>query len=292
MKKLVLIVMFIALMSVAFAGPQRLTYDSVSNPVQLEKFLRNPMWPGNMYFWADIYFDGSTAGYDIQWDKSENTLEVLDNAVVAVGTGDDYTISHNGSTTTLAGAATHTGVQTFSSTAVFNGGQTRKVMYLPSDVELDGTNPPGTTSVGTDGQAVFDALNFDATGSDGDDLVFINWVVPDGYTADSATLNVYWSYSDAEDAADDIEIDGTVNAVAAGEALDAAGTAMDAVAATMSGDTDNDKLIKTTLDIEVEDIAVGDIVNIMFFVDESASELASSGTADVHYFEIEYESTE
>lgn len=175
---------------------------------------------------------------------------------------------------------------------VFTAGQTKSVIFTVTDVELDPTLPPGTTSIGTSEQAAFDTLGFDADGTGTDDYVFINWVVPAGYVADSGDLHVYWSYSDAEDAADDIEIDGTVNAVAPGEAIDGAGTVMTAVAATMTGNTDNDLLIKTSLDIEVEDIVIGDLVCIMFFVDNSACELASSGTADVHYFEITYESTE
>ncbi len=179
-------------------------------------------------------------------------------------------------------------------TTTFTGGQTRSIIYMPGDVELDGTSPPGTTSIGTTAQAQFDTLGFDANpDATGDDFVFINWVVPAGYVADSGDLHVYWSHSNAEDAADEIDIDGTVNAVAPGESLDVAGTAMTAVTSVIAdASTNAGKLVKTSLDIEVEDIAVGDLVCIMFFVDESASLLAASGTADVHYFEITYESTE
>lgn len=245
---------------------------------------------------VDVYFNTDTGGAYVLWDASGNEaifegvdVGLQDDDLLIFGDDNDITIQYDEDGDDDLQI---TGAVSFDNTVTFGGGQTRKVVFTPTDVELDGTNPPGTTSVGTDGQAVFDALNFDATGADGDDVCFINWVAPDGYKADSASLNVYWSYSDAEDAADDIEIDGTVNAVAAGEAIDAAGTAMTAVAATMTGNTDNDKLIKTSLDIEVETIAVGDMVCIQFWVDESASELANSGTADVHYFEIEYESTE
>jgi len=123
--------------------------------------------------------------------------------------------------------------------------------------------------------------------------VFINWIVPAGYVTDSGDLNVYWSYSTAEDAGDEITIDGTVNAVAAGEAIDAAGTAMTGVASVIAdASTGEGKIYKTSLDIEVEEIVIGDLVCIGFFVDESASLMANSGTADVHWFEITYESTE
>jgi len=295
MKKLMIVSMLMMLFaSISFAGPEQLTYDTVSNPVQLERFLRNPLWPGDMYFWADIFFDGATAGYDVQWDKSENTLEVLDNAVIAIGTGDDYTLSHNGTTTTLAGAATHTGVQTFSSTAVFSGGQTRKVLFSPDDVTIDGTAGPTAAVIGTSSQSQQDTLQFDADGgSTGDDHAFINWHVPDGYVVDSARLNVCYTFSTAEDAADEAQFDFTVNAVGAGEALDAAGTALaDQTTVVSDASADNGKLHVTQYNIEVEDIAVDDLVVIKVTVDESASALANSGTLDVLYFEIEYESTE
>ena len=51
----------------------------------------------------DFALDGATAGYDIQWDRSEYTLEVLDNAIIAIGTGDDLTIAHDGTNTTFTG---------------------------------------------------------------------------------------------------------------------------------------------------------------------------------------------
>jgi hypothetical protein len=447
---------------------------------------------GTASYTSDLLLYGGTSGYNLYWDASEDTLELLDNVTIAVGTGDDYTISHNGTTTTVAGAATLSGITTFSTdvvldgtydvkfddsrnqllfqdsavlglggaadaagditfsydgtdllmeaaaaddvwkigattnfdiiiygdtatdlitfdtsaedvqfngfdillmdddilafgdsdeitiqydedggndlqiigdvtiegttplltvgdagaedaiiqldgssgdwyygvdetdddlkigegstmdttpaitiydstqivefekTVTFTGGQTKSVIFTINDVENDSTVPAGTTSIGTSAQAEFDVLGFDANpNATGDDYCFINWVVPAGYVADSGDLHVYWSHSTAEDAADEITIDGTVNAVAAGEALDAAGTGMAAVASVIAdASASAGTLIKTSLDIEVEDIAVGDLVTIAFFVDESASLMAASGTADVHYFEITYESTE
>ena len=189
---------------------------------------------------------------------------------------------------------TSSGALQIDGSITMSGGQTRSVIYTPNDVTLDGTVNPGTTDIGTTAQARFDTLGFDSdTGATGDDWVFINWVVPAGYITDSGDLNVYWSYSTAEDAGDEITIDGTVNAIGAGEAIDAAGTGMAAVASVITdASTGEGKIYKTSLDIEVEDIVVGDLVCIGFFVDESASLMANSGTADVHYFEITYESTE
>lgn len=186
------------------------------------------------------------------------------------------------------------GVATFTQPWVSTAGQTKSVIYTITDVELDGTVSPGVTSIGTTAQARFDTLGFDSdTGVTGDNWVFINWIVPAGYITDSADLHVYWTHSNAEDAADEITIDGTVNAIAAGEAIDAVGTGMAAVASVIAdASASAGKMVKTSLDIEVEEIVIGDLVCIGFFVDESASLMAASGTADVHYFEITYESTE
>jgi|TARA_Y100000296_G_scaffold10041_1_gene11532 hypothetical protein len=178
--------------------------------------------------------------------------------------------------------------------ATFSGGQTRKVLIPIEDVELDGASAPAVAQIGTNGQAVFPALQFDADGgATGDDIAYLHWVVPDGYVVDSARLNVYYSFSDAEDAADEAQFDFTVNAVAAGEALDAAGTAFaDQTTVITDGSTDNGKLHITQYNIEVEEIAVDDLVTIEIAVDESASALSASATLDVQYFEIEWESTE
>lgn len=185
-------------------------------------------------------------------------------------------------------------VATFAQTVVFSGGQTRKLLIPIEDVELDGANAPSVAQVGTNAQAVFPSLQFDADGGgNGDDMVYIHWVVPDGYVTDSARLNVYWSFSTAEDAADEAQFDFTVNAIAEGEVMDSAGTALDDQATVVAdASTDNGKLHVEQYNIEVEVIEIGDLVTIEVLVDESASALANSGTLDVHYFEIEWESNE
>lgn len=183
---------------------------------------------------------------------------------------------------------------TMSDTVTFSGGQTRKVKFLPKEIELDGTSPAGLADIGTDGQTNISVLTFDADGgATGDDIAYISWVVPDGYVVDSARLNVCYTFSTAEDAADEAQFDFTVNAVAAGEALDAAGTALaDQTTVIANAAADNGKLHITQYNIEVEDIVVDDMVTIQIAVDESASALSASGTLNVLYFEIEYESTE
>jgi len=227
-----------------------------------------------------LVLDGNAQDFYIALDDTDDDLKI------GVGAAVD--------TTPAITILSDTQIVQFEKTVTFTGGQTKSVIYTPNDVTMDGTVNPGTTDIGTTAQARFDTLGFDAdTGATGDDWVFINWIVPAGYVTDSGDLNVYWSYSTAEDAGDEITIDGTVNAVAAGEAIDAAGTAMTGVASVIAdASTGEGKIYKTSLDIEVEEIVIGDLVCIGFFVDESASLMANSGTADVHWFEITYESTE
>lgn len=210
-------------------------------------------------------------------------------AAMDINSSDDLTFTVAGDMT-----CTVTGTPSFSKTVVFTGGQTRKVMFQPKEVELDGTAPAALTDHGTDGQANISVIAFDADGgSTGDDLAYISWLVPDGYVVDSARLNVAYTFSTAEDAADEAQFDFTVNAVAAGETLDAAGTALaDQATVVTDASADNGKLFISQYNIEVEAIAVDDLVTIEIAVDESASALANSGTLDVLYFEIEYESTE
>jgi len=63
MKKLMIVSMFmIAFFAfILFAEPEQITFDTVSNPVLLERFLRNPLWPGPCYFDSDVVFNGLTA---------------------------------------------------------------------------------------------------------------------------------------------------------------------------------------------------------------------------------------
>lgn len=78
-------------------------------------------WIGNTNFPANLELFGATSGWNAKWDASENSWIFLDNAIFAVGTGSDYTISHNGSTTTITGAYSTSGVRTFETDVVFDG---------------------------------------------------------------------------------------------------------------------------------------------------------------------------
>jgi hypothetical protein len=177
---------------------------------------------------------------------------------------------------------------------VFTQGQTKHVIFTPKEFELDGTNPPDLEDYGSDGQTNISALEFLADGGVGtDEIAYISWLVPDGYVADSATLKLAYTIDTAEDGAgDEAQFDFAINAVAAGEALDAAGTALNDQTTVISDATaDNGKLHVTEYNIEQEDIAVDDMVTIKIAVDVSASAI-DQGLFLVLYADIEYESTE
>lgn len=236
---------------------------------------------------------GTVAGYAIVFETTDGGVQInadgASNGDINIDAADDMTLTAAGDLT-----FTVTGTPSFSKTVVFTGGQTRKVKFLPSEVTLDGTAPPTLIEFGTDGQTQIGALSFDADGgSTGDDIAFISWAVPDGYVTDSARLNVAYTFDTAEDAADESQFDFAVNAAAAGEALDAAGTALaDQATVIADASTGAGKLYITQYNIEVEEIAVDDLVTIKIAIDESASAMSASGTLDVLYLEIEYESTE
>lgn len=192
------------------------------------------------------------------------------------------------------------GIAEFDDTVIFSGGQTRKVWLgiggvaagsVGSSIVLDSANPPAVVVTGTASQSEFVSLAFDADPGGNDDEAYIHWRVPDGYVANSAVLNIHFIGPVGEVAGDDIVFDGAVNAVASGEALDIAGTAMAGVTDEQTTAVGGEYFI-AQLDLEVEDIAVDDMVTIHFWVDEGASELGVAGTCDIFGFEIEYESTE
>ena len=56
-------------------------------------------------FTDDVTFDGATAGRDIQFDRSDNALEFLDNAKATFGSGADLEIYHDGTENRVASAS-------------------------------------------------------------------------------------------------------------------------------------------------------------------------------------------
>ena len=53
-------------------------------------------------FQEDVTFDGATAGRDVVFDRSENSLILNDNAFLKIGTGGDANLYHDGSNTFLS----------------------------------------------------------------------------------------------------------------------------------------------------------------------------------------------
>jgi len=120
---------------------------------------------GNASFTSDFNLFGD-GGFHVIWDTSENTLELLDNVVFAVGTGDDYTITHNGSTTTVAGAHTVSGVITQTGDMLFDG-TAGDISWDASEDTLcaldDGVVGFGNTAAAPDIEMSFDAVDLDVT---------------------------------------------------------------------------------------------------------------------------------
>ena len=85
----ILIVML--LVSLGFAdsvsGPEQISYDTVSNPVQLERFLRNPLWPGPCYFDSDVVFNGLTASKPLFLDAQKKLTNTGTIATANIASG-------------------------------------------------------------------------------------------------------------------------------------------------------------------------------------------------------------
>jgi len=76
---------------------------------------------GTTSYPADFKLWGATSAYDLYWDASEDDLIAKDNVTIAVGTGSDYTLSHNGTTTTVGGAWSASGIVTLETDVLFDG---------------------------------------------------------------------------------------------------------------------------------------------------------------------------
>ena len=91
----------------------RLTITPVTNNAQL--------YCGTTGSVLDFLLWGDTAGYDVMWDASDNRLEFADNAILSVGTGLDWYIAHNGTTTTVTGAHTNASAVINSTDVTYTG---------------------------------------------------------------------------------------------------------------------------------------------------------------------------
>jgi len=89
MKKLMIVSMFmIAFFAfILFAEPEQITFDTVSNPVLLERFLRNPLWPGPCYFDSDVVFNGLTASKPLFLDAQKKLTNTGTIATANIASG-------------------------------------------------------------------------------------------------------------------------------------------------------------------------------------------------------------
>ncbi len=102
MRKIIFLILLLMIIPAVWAV-HKLSWETTSNPDLLLQYLESPQFDGDVKFESD---------YDVQWDKSEYTLEFLDNAVLAIGTGDDFTIEHDGTDTVASGDVTVNGALT------------------------------------------------------------------------------------------------------------------------------------------------------------------------------------
>ena len=97
----------------AGATANRLTFTPIAN--------NSAIWIGTTGVVSDMLWWGDTPGLDLMWDASDNRLEFKDDAVLSIGEGSDWVISHSGGTTTATGALTHASAQIFSTDATLTG---------------------------------------------------------------------------------------------------------------------------------------------------------------------------
>jgi len=106
---------------------------------------------GTSEFHGDVRFDGATAGRDIYFDESENSLIAYDNAQFRVGTGGDVRIYHDGSNTYIEPVSSGVGDLIVGSATtdiakfVYNGGVS---LYYQDVLKFD-TIGAGVTVYGT-----------------------------------------------------------------------------------------------------------------------------------------------
>ena len=142
---------------------------------------------------------------------------------------------------------------------------------VSSTAQADGANGAAETTYGTNGQSVWHTWEFDTDTAD--DILFVSWTVPDNYKPGSAALKFKCLHTDADNGNGElIPWEGAVNAVAAGETVDAAGTAFTPDTVTVTA-TSSGEYYQVEIDIEVEPIAAEDNVIIMIKLDESGCNL-------------------
>ena len=106
-----LMVAVIGLPGILYAAhPQKLTYQAVSNPNQLRRYLSDPIFPGTVRYEGtvsfgvdgtgeDVYFYADTASDYLLWDQSADELlgvgvdiQLDDDSDLIFGTGDDWVV--------------------------------------------------------------------------------------------------------------------------------------------------------------------------------------------------------
>lgn len=169
---------------------------------------------------------------------------------------------------------------------------TRTVYFQSTDFVVDGTAGAAAATLGTSAQSQVRVLNFDAAAADSDDHAYLSFVMPQDYRADSATIELIWTHTDADNSTETVTWIAAVNAVepsaATLESFDAAGTAITSTLTQELTAASAGKVEKNILNIEVEDIAAGDLVTLKLTLDASATGLDTGEHVQLIGAELRY----
>jgi len=272
---------------------------------------------GTTSYYSDLYLYGGDEGYDLYWDASEDTLELLDNVTLAVGTGDDLTVVHDGSNTTIAGNFIVSGQPTFQTDTLFDG--TYDISYDDNRYQLL-FEDNAVLGIGGDHDAEADVKLY----HDGSDLYLDAIIEDEGWKIGDTTTGFDITYyfegagqfrtdydGDFVNLTDDMDLrfgtgassDGdfqmssssgnvlTIGQIVTGVGTIAVGVDANGIDTTFYGDTassymkwDNDGNTNGALLLEAADIALGDGDLILFGDALGTGDLALSSTSAVLSF--------
>ena len=91
---------------------------------------------GTTGFHADTTFVGDL--YNATWDRSDNSLNFVDNAKIKIGTGGDLTLHHDGSHSRIRDVGTGNLNIASNTTAIVNAASNANIAVFKEGAEVDG----------------------------------------------------------------------------------------------------------------------------------------------------------
>ena len=155
---------------------------------------------------------------------------------------------------------------------------------------MDSSAPPTLTWWGDQ----WPVYGFDADGgTTGDDIVYLEFVIPADYEVGSLELYFYWFVTEkAAAATDEVEWNASVHVMGSADTLVQTDSSITAIAAVTTAKDSN--LYITNMDPETSDIVytAGDLVRLKVWVDESDSGIGSGEKAFLRGIRVECERKE